>query len=123
MVPRRKDGRSTRPYYLLQAAYAAEFWATQTGKNPTPSQSRSKSCHRGSRGEYREHLAFGEYGAVAIAQFPDYVSDASLTVACLSSGVAMAFETTHVLTIEEGMEMMGKAGGSGTYHPAVCVGV
>ena len=104
------------PHYLIQAAYTNEGWGTQT-RNPQNITERLGPMVQGLGGSIESiYYAFGEYDVVAIVQFPDNVSAAAFSVAASAGGVAKAVKTTPLMTVEEGMEMMRKAGGAG-YRP------
>ena len=59
------------------------------------------------------YYAFGEYDAIAIGEFPDNVSAASFSAAISAGGTAKAVKTTPLMTEEEGVEAMQRAGGEG----------
>ena len=61
------------------------------------------------------YYAFGEYDAVIIAEFPNNVSAAALSLA-LNAGGAAAIKTTPLMTIDEGLEAIKLAGGA-SYQP------
>ncbi len=73
---------------------------------------------------YRKHggrlesayYAFGDYDVVAIVEVPDNVSAAAFSLALNAGGALKAAKTTPLMTVEEGMEAMRKAGGTG-YRP------
>ena len=54
--------------------------------------------------------------AVLIGEFPDNTSAAALSLAVTAGGSIKNFKTTPLMVVEEGMEAMRKAGGSG-YRP------
>ena len=60
--------------------------------------------------------ALGEYDVVAIIEFPDNVSAAGLAMAVGSGGALRDYKTTVLLSMEEAMEAMRKAGGA-DYRP------
>ena len=60
--------------------------------------------------------AFGDYDVVAIMEAPDNVSAAALAMAVGSGGALRDYKTTVLLSMEEAMEAMRKAGGAG-YQP------
>jgi uncharacterized protein with GYD domain len=60
--------------------------------------------------------AFGEYDIVAIAEFPDNVSCATVVMAFAAGGALKAGKTTALLTIEEGLEALKNAKGA-PYQP------
>ena len=61
-------------------------------------------------------FAFGEYDLISIVQMPDNVSAAAFSLAATAGGAIKAIKTTPLLTLEEGMEAMKKATGTG-YKP------
>ena len=60
--------------------------------------------------------AFGDYDVVAIMEVPDNVSAAALAMAVGSGGALRDYKTTVLLSMEEAMEAMRKAGDAG-YRP------
>ena len=104
------------PYYLFQAAYTGESWASQT-RSPQNAVERLRPAIEGLGGRIESfYYAFGEYDIVAIVEAPENVSAAAMSVMASSGGAVKAIRTTPLMTVEEGMEMMRKAGGSG-YRP------
>ena len=63
------------------------------------------------------YFSFGEYDGIAIVEGPDNVTIASLSMAIASSGAFKSFHTTVLLTSEEAMEAMQKAGNIGFQPP------
>ena len=97
-------------FYMTQAAYTAEAWATMT-KNP---QDRSVAVRElaqqlGGRliGLY---FCFGEYDVVALTDMPDDNAALATSLAAVSPGHIKAIKTTKLFTVEETMEAMRKAG-------------
>ncbi|MFQ6030862.1 MAG: GYD domain-containing protein [Dehalococcoidia bacterium] len=104
------------PYYLLQVAYTGESWGTQI-RGPQNALERIRPAVEGLGGTIESgYYAFGEYDAIAIVQFPDNVSAGAFSVAASAGGAVKAIRTTPLMTIDEGMEMMRRASGSG-YRP------
>ena len=104
------------PHYLLQASYTGEAWGTQI-RGPQNVIDRVRPAVEGLGGSIDSvFYAFGEYDVVAIVQFPDNASAGAFSVAASAGGAVNAIKTTPLITIEEGMEMMRKAGGAG-YRP------
>jgi uncharacterized protein with GYD domain len=62
------------------------------------------------------YYAFGEDDVVVIAEMPDNVSAAAIALAVGASGAFKTFKTTPLMTVEEGIEAMRKASGTG-YRP------
>lgn len=97
-------------YYLLQAAYTPDSWAAMI-KNP---QNRAEAV-----GPMIEKLggsikgfwlAFGEYDVIAIVEMPDNASAAAFSVAASAGRGVKAVKTTPLMTVEEGIDAMKKAG-------------
>lgn len=104
------------PYYLIQAAYTAEAWATMV-KTP---QNRIEAVRPvveklGGRIE-GGWLAFGEYDIVAICHMPNNLNAAAFSMAAAAGGAVKAIKTTPLMTPEEGIEAAKKAAKAG-YHP------
>ena len=59
------------------------------------------------------YYAFGEYDVVAIAEMPDNVSMAALSMTIGAGGNLSSFKTTVLLTMDEAVEAMRKAGTTG----------
>ncbi len=105
-------------FYMIQAAYTAEAWATMT-KNP---QDRSVAVSElaqklGGRliGLY---FCFGEYDVVALTEMPDDNAALATSMAGVTPGHVKAIKTTKLFTVEETMEAMRKAGSLGYQGPS-----
>ena len=103
-------------YYMLQGAYTSEAWAVQV-QNPQDRVELVRPTFERLGGTIESAwFAFGEYDVVIIAQFPDNVSAAALAIAISAGGAFKAAKTTPLMSIEDGVEAMRKAGGAG-YRP------
>ena len=103
-------------YYLFQAAYTSESWSALV-RNP---QSRLEAVQPvaeklGGRME-TAWFSFGEYDVVAVLNMPDNVSAAAFSAAVAAGGGVKTAKTVPLLTMEEGVALMRKAGTSG-YRP------
>lgn len=105
-------------HYLVQVAYTPEAWAAQI-KNP---QNRVEAVRPllerlGARFE-TTYLAFGDYDIMFIMEAPDNVSAAAISLAVSAGGACKAYKTTPLMTVEEGIEAMRKAGqAAAAYRP------
>ena len=103
-------------FYMVQVAYTSEAWAALV-KNP---QNRIEAVRPAvERAGGRVHsawFAFGKYDIVAIFEMPDNVAQAAISIAFAAGGAVKALKTTALMTIEEGIAAMKKAGGTG-YKP------
>lgn len=98
------------PHYLVQGAYAPETWARMV-KNPQSRVEAVRPVVENLGGKLiAAYLAFGEYDVVALVQLPDNVSAAAFSMAMSSSGALKAVKTTPLMTEEEGIEALRKAG-------------
>ncbi|TMP99645.1 MAG: GYD domain-containing protein [Verrucomicrobia bacterium] len=103
-------------YYLIQAAYAADAWAALVKKPQNRVEAIRPAVEKlGGRIE-GAWFCFGDYDIVLICRMPDNLSAAAFSVAAAAGGALRALKTTPLLTTEEGLEVMKKAGGVG-YRP------
>jgi uncharacterized protein with GYD domain len=103
------------PRFLLQAAYTPQAWAALT-RNP---ENRAQGLGRlvenlGGRLVSLDYC-FGEYDVVVIIDAPDETTAAAVSLAVTSPGHLKAVKTTPLLSVEQAMEAMRKAG-SQTYR-------
>ena len=103
-------------YYLVQAAYTSQAWQAMV-KSPQNRMDAIRPVVEKLGGKVEgAWLAFGEYDAIVICQMPDDVSAAAFSMAASAGGAVKAVKTTPLMTIEQAMEAMKKAGGTG-YRP------
>lgn len=103
-------------YYLVQVAYSPEGAAALV-KNPQNRMEAVRPIVEKLGGRIENFwFAFGEYDVVATCQMPDNVSATAFSLAVSASGAMKAFKTTPLMTVEEGMRAMQKAGEIG-YKP------
>jgi uncharacterized protein with GYD domain len=104
------------PYYLYQAAYTPESWAVQT-RHPRDVRKRVQAVMEQNGGKLVGiWYSFGKYDVIGIAEYPDNVSAAAVSVAFAAGGALKAAKTTPLMTVEEGMEFLKRAGGA-DYEP------
>jgi len=102
--------------YMFQGAYTSEAWAVQV-RNPQNRVEVIRPVFERLGGHLESvYYAFGEDDVVVIAEMPDNVSAAALALAVGASGAFKTFKTTPLMTVEEGIEAMRKASGTG-YRP------
>jgi uncharacterized protein with GYD domain len=103
------------PLYMTQVGYTSEAWAALT-RNP---EDRSEAFGRLAESMGGRLLSlynsFGEYDVVVIYEAPDEVAAASIILAAITPGHLSKVKTTVLLSAEEGVEAMRKAGGA-TYR-------
>jgi uncharacterized protein with GYD domain len=104
------------PSYLLQVAYTAEAVAALIAKPHDRTEVIGKVVEKLGGKPGPLYLSFGDYDVVGIYEMPDNVSAAAFAFAIASGGACKSVKTTPLLTTEEGIAAMKKAGGSG-YKP------
>ena len=103
-------------YYMIQAAFTPESWAKLV-KSPEDRKAAIAPMVEQLGGRLENYwFAFGDYDSVVIVQVPDNITAAALSLAAAAAGALKAIKTTPLMTMEEGMEAMRKAGGAG-YRP------
>jgi uncharacterized protein with GYD domain len=104
------------PYYMYQVSYTPEAWAG-LAKKPQDRAKAIRPIIKKLKGRLVSfYLAFGEYDAVVVAELPDSEAAAALSVAASAGGAVKAIKTTPLMTVQEGMRAMRKAGSAG-YRP------
>lgn len=104
------------PSYLVQVAYTAEATAALLKKPHDRSAVVSKAIEKLGGTLKGAWLCFGDYDTVVVVDMPDNVSAAAFALAIGAGGSCKAVKTTPLLSVEEGIAAMKKAGGSG-YRP------
>ena len=104
------------PHYLLQVGYTPEAW-TAMSKHPQSRAEQVRAPIEAMGGKLEScYLCFGEYDLIAVVEFPNNQTAAAFSIAASAGGAVLAYNTTPLLTMEEGIEAMHKAACS-TYHP------
>ena len=104
------------PFYMFQGAYSSEAWAAQI-RNPQNRVEIVRPMVEAQGGRLLSaYYAFGEYDVVLIVELPDNASVSAIALAVAGSGALKAQKTTVLMSIEEGLEAMRRASGTG-YRP------
>lgn len=106
------------PKYMVQASYSTGSVGDLIANPQDRSESVRTVIERTGGKLESFHYAFGEYDVVAIAEMPDNVSMAALSMAIAASGTLSSFKTTVLLTMDEAVEAMRKAGATGYQPPS-----
>lgn len=104
------------PSYLVQVAYTPEATAGLLKKPHDRSAVVSKAIEKLGGTLKSAWLSFGDYDTIVVVEMPDNVSAAAFALSIGAGGSCKAVKTTPLLSIEEGIAAMKKAGGSG-YKP------
>ena len=98
------------PLYMTQVGYTSEAWAALT-QNP---ENRGEAIGRLAESMGGRVLSFynsfGEYDVLVIYEAPDESTAAAMVLAATAPGHLSKVKTTVLLSAEEGMEAMRKAG-------------
>jgi uncharacterized protein with GYD domain len=106
------------PSYLLQVSYSAEAWDAMIKHPQDRFEAVRKPVEKLGGSVKAGWLAFGEYDVVGILEMPDNVSAAAFAMAAAAGGACKNVKTTPLLSVEEAVAAMQKAGGSG-YKTAI----
>ena len=98
------------PLFLSRFSYTPETWARLTG-NPEDRRNAARSYIESVGGELHGFwYAFGEHDGYTLWEAPDNVSMAAVALAIGGGGALSSFETTVLLTVEETIDALRKAG-------------
>jgi uncharacterized protein with GYD domain len=105
------------PHYLHQVAYSREGWEALLA-NPQNRIEAVKPAIEKLGGKLETAwFAFGEYDVIVVTELPDNVSAAAIAMAFAGGGACKAVQTTPLMSPEEALQALKKAGESG-YRPA-----
>ena len=103
--------------FLILASYSSEGWKSQV-KNPTNRiESLRPSVERLGGKIETAFYAFGEFDIMVIIDFPDNGKAAAWAIAGAAGGALKSLKTVPLMSIEEGVEAMRKAGDIGYAPP------
>jgi uncharacterized protein with GYD domain len=98
------------PHYLFQASYTTETMAT-LAKNPQDRTEVVRKAVAAAGGRVESiYFAFGEHDVVFIAEMPDNISAAGLSIGTAGKGHLRSLATTPLITPDEAVEAMRRAG-------------
>ena len=105
-------------HFLVQVAYTSNALATLTN-NPQDRTGVIRSLIEKLGGSLQgAWFAFGDYDVVLICQMPDNISAAAFSFAGTAGGAVKAIKTTPLMSIEDGVEALRKASGTGYQPPS-----
>jgi uncharacterized protein with GYD domain len=97
------------PLYMVQVAYTSQSWKTQI-ENPSDARARIKGVAESLGGRFIEaYYSFGDHDLVILAEFPDNLTVAAVSLTASAGGALSSIKTTPLLTIEEGRQALEKA--------------
>jgi uncharacterized protein with GYD domain len=96
--------------YLIQVAYAPAAIAAMVA-NPQNRLTALKPVLKQLGGKMTQAwFTFGEYDITGVMELPDNVSAAAFSFAVSAGGAIKAIKTTPLMSLEEGIEALRKAG-------------
>ena len=105
------------PNFLLQVSYSTATLAALIKKPQDRIAAVSKSIEKLGGKIEGGWLSFGDYDVVALLDMPDNVSAAALSIALGAGGGCKDVKTTPLMTVDDSVLAMKKAGTCG-YKPA-----
>ena len=105
------------PLYLTKFSYTPETWA-KLMRNPEDRRKAAQSYIESVGGKLHGFwYGFGAHDGYTLWEAPDNVSMASVVLALSAGGALSSLETTVLLTVEETLEALRKAGEVGYRAP------
>jgi uncharacterized protein with GYD domain len=106
----------TMPLYLTRFSYTPETWARMVA-NPEDRRAAAKAYIESVGGKLHGFwYAFGSHDGYNLWEAPDNVSMAAVALAIGSGGALSSFETTVLMSVDDTLDALRKAG-SVRYHP------
>jgi uncharacterized protein with GYD domain len=97
--------------YMTQFAYTAEAWAA-LAKQPENRREAFQSLVQRHGGRFHElYYCFGDWDGVTIFEAPDDTAAAAIVLSAVSPGHLKAVHTTSLLTMDQTLNALRKAGG------------
>lgn len=104
-------------HYMFQSSFTSDAWAKMV-RDPQNREQAVKPMIEKLGGKLVGYwFAFGESDAVLIVQMPDNVSAAAASLAATAGGAIRSLKTTVLMSVDEGMQAMRKAGAAGYRAP------
>jgi uncharacterized protein with GYD domain len=104
--------------FLVQVSYTPEALSALIAKPQNRMAVVKKSVENLGGTFTGSWMSFGDYDLVMLLEMPNNVSAAALAIAAAAGGSLKAIKTTPLLTIEQALSALKKAGKSG-YTPVV----
>lgn len=99
------------PLYMTQFSYTAEAWASLAKKPENRTEAISRLCQQVGARLVGVYYSFGEYDGFILVEAPNEVTLTAAVIAAIAPGHVRATKTTVLLTAEQAVEAMRKAGG------------
>lgn len=96
--------------YMIQVSYTAEALAAMARNPQDRRQSIRPMAEKLGARLVDLYFSFGDYDVLSIVEAPDATTAAACAISAAAAGHLKAIKTTVLLTVEEAMEAMRKAG-------------
>ena len=103
-------------HFLVQVSYSPEAWASRVKQPQNRIGVVSAAVEKLGGKVINGWLSFGDYDTIVILDMPDNIAAAAFAAAIAAGGSCKSVKTTPLLSAEEGVAAMKKAGTSG-YQP------
>ncbi len=98
------------PLYMSQFSYTPEAWAA-LAQNPEDRSEAIRGLAESMGGRLVSmHYSFGDYDGVLMLEAPDEKTVAAMILTAVSAGHVKAIKTTPLLSVEDAMEVLRRAG-------------
>ena len=104
------------PHYLHLVSYAPEGWAAIVAQPQNRVEAVKSAIEKLGGKIATAWFAFGEHDIILITEMPDNVAAAAIAIAFAAGGACKSVQTTPLLSQEEALQALKKAGQSG-YRP------
>ena len=102
--------------YLILGSYTSAAWAAQVKAPQNRLETVSQVFERLGGSVESAYLAFGDHDIVGIADMPDNISAAAISMAITAGGAFHALKTVPLMSFEDGVKALKKAG-EASYAP------
>jgi uncharacterized protein with GYD domain len=102
--------------FLLQVAYTPEAWAKLIAHPENRIETLNPLLQKLGGKFVQGWFCFGEYDLIGVIEMPDNTGAAAFSLAASAGGAVKAIKTTPLMSMEEGLDAMKKAGTLG-YRP------
>ncbi|WP_431856332.1 GYD domain-containing protein [Azospirillum sp.] len=108
------------PHYMLQWRFSADNFRSLVQNPDSRAETVSKAIESFEGRLHQYFFAFGDYDGVIICEFPDQERCVAFLAMVAAKGGFTSFQTTPLLTPEEGLHAFERAGRTQTpYRPAL----
>ena len=101
------------PHFLHQVAYSTQGWEALLAHPQDRVEAIRPSIEKLGGRVKSAWFAFGDHDVILITEMPDNVSAAAIAIAFAAGGACKSVQTTPLLSVEEAVLAMRKAGQTG----------